>query len=292
MIIAFGMPYYRHALFLINQSYTTVYEYSNECDLPDSYYVLNGVVVFKSQYGNKAEMLMQKPTEYSINSPYSCIPYLSSNEVAVSSNLMEAENKEVGDTISLYSPLSESSIDYLIVEELQDNYGVLNSGIDKNYGVIVFGLSSDIIENNEMNSIVFADNGFSASDEGVTLVGLYSAHEQINFCLARIITIAISVLTASVIIQILVFVLFYVYTNSRLKKLYLYGSSESLINRFINNNYLVAACIVSVISFLLVIILFKIQFFVFITSTILLICNELTIFLLSKLPISLVKRSF
>ena len=232
------LPELKQYHLLQNQKYSYIYEYENVNDLNDSYYLLNGEIIYKAKRTAKAEMLMQKNVVYSENSPYCSLPLLDSGEVAVSDNLMMSEGLRIGDTISVYNPLKEETETYVISNVVEWNYGLLSEIIDSNYGVIIFGPDNDVTENSNQSSVLFADNRFSASEYQLLFSNLYTRDDQLSFCRNRIIECLISIVVVQVTIQLLVYAVICHLTSQRMRKMKRLGTPKHLFRRFINHNLL------------------------------------------------------
>lgn len=239
--ISLYLPYLKQYRYLTSLSYDHIYEYSNDSNLHNSYYLLNGVLLPRFEHGSKAEALMQKDTDYNQLSPFSDLPRLSSTEVAVTSNILETEKIAVGDSITVFNPLNNAEESYLVAYVMDANYGLLCEEVDKRYGVIIFGENNSISENYDLSSIVFADPSFSASQNQLMIDEMYSKSHLVEDCRNKALYYFVTLVVFDLVIIITVFIVFEILTSQRLRKLVVSGASNRTVARFINKQYCVMA---------------------------------------------------
>lgn len=291
LVFIWILPSYRQYLFLQRQIYTSVFEYENESDLDDSYYLLNGSFVYKGNNGSKAELLMQKNVDYSKISPYSGLPDLDLGTVAVSDNILRREELSVGDSITIYNPMHESAESYVVEYAIDENYGVLNENVDVGFGVIVFGYNVEAVDNNAFASVVFADEAFSASENQLSINELYKKEDITSNCFSQIIRGFVIEAVIQLVILVFAFVVFYVFSSRRIRKLMVIGSSRTLLNRFVFRNYLSGAGIALILATLLEILIMFILVGDCVAVLILLLCGTIELLVMNFMTLPMVKRS-
>ncbi len=285
------LPAYRQYLNLTQQSYSHIYKFENDVTLDDSYYLLNGTLAYKSDCGSKAELLMQKNVEYSYYSPYSELPALEENEIAVSENLLSLERLSIGDSITLYNPLHATTDEYVIAYSISENYGLLTQTVDSSYGVIVFGYDPRMIEYNDLSSIVFATSDFSASENQLSLDEMYVKDDLLSYCKAQMSRCFIIAAVLQLSIQTLVFAVFCTFSCQRLRKQMVGGSSHNLLYGYIFRNlfWVSGAAMLSaaIICFGIMIVMVGNGLAAFV----LLLCNMIELIIMSSLTLLIAKRS-
>lgn len=221
------------------QPYDMVYQYGNEIDLSDSFYIVDGVLTYKKGHGFKAEMLMQKPTQYSGVSPLGITDPLDKNEILITDNILDSIGKSVGDVIELYNPIYDLYVEYKIAGKLDTVFGLYENAVNSDFGVVVLGYDDTIPEMTRLKSVVFASDEMKASETGMSLDWSFDKSEMMNNIL-REFMIKVSIIFATVVLLLVLFVVAYiVFSYSRLAKMYRMGSSQQIISKYIRNNYLI-----------------------------------------------------
>ncbi|SDY46844.1 hypothetical protein SAMN02910264_02309 [Ruminococcaceae bacterium YAD3003] len=285
------LPSFRQYLFLYKQKYDYAYTYENDIELPNSYYILNGIVTFKSNNSSKAELLMLKNVDYSFLSPYFDVASMEKNEVAVTENIMRNECLKTGDSISVYNPLHESTENYVIAAVLEENYGLMTGVVDREFGVIVFGQNTEMVDNNDMDSVVFVDESFSASANQLSLGGLYAKEDLMSSCGSQIVKCFVVLAIIQLFIQLLVYTVFYILSGQRLRKYLTIGSSKKMISRYIFNNLICISGIVVLISSLVLAILLMLMVGNALPALPILVLDIVELMILGSLTRVSVKRS-
>ncbi len=291
LVFIWILPTFRQYLYLMKQSYSYAYEYDNDVVLNDSYYLLNGTLVYKSNGGSKAELLMQKNVEYSSCSPYSELPAMGEKEIAVSENLLSREQLSIGDCITIYNPLHEGNENYVITHVIDENYGVLTQTIDYSYGVIVLGQESEVISNYSLSSVVFAGDGFSASSNQLSLENLYSREDLLSYCKMQICKFFLIIVVIQLVVQLLSFAVGRVFYSQRLRKHMVEGASLNLLYGFVFSNLVSVSGVAIILAFLVNFGIMVAMIGSGIAAFVLLLCNMIELIIMSSLTLLIAKRS-
>ena len=235
--------------FLSSQEYKTLFEYSNNVELPDSYYLVGNLLVPKDSK-IRADVFMEKKVSYSSLSPFfePTRRELGPREVILSKNLASTNNLNVGETVSLHSASTDSYEEYMVVELIPDAYGLLSEHFDTRYGIIVVGYSADIISDNVVSSVVFGDRSFSASQNALEIKSVFSRNEQLAYCNEEISASIVRSSLALGIINLAVFVGCYIFGIKRLQQKIAFGSNNSIVAKYIVQNYMLIIIIPSLIA--------------------------------------------
>lgn len=250
---------------LIKQPYDMVYQYENTVDLHDSFYVLDGVLTYKKGRGIKAEMLMQKPTQYSNISPLGVTKLLAKNEILVTGNIMDALGKSVGDVIEFYNPIYDLYVEYTIAGELDTVFGLYEDAVNSEFGVLVFGYDETIPEMTRLKSVVFASDDMKVSETGMVLNWSFNKDEMLNKVLRDFVVKVCVVFVTIFLLLIFIAAAYIMFAYPRLAKMYRMGSSQQIIEKYIRKNYLIPnmfAVILSIVLWEIIYCLLRGQFFI------------------------------
>lgn len=246
-----ALPIYQQYDKLNSQQYDMVYQYSNEMDISDSFYALDGVLTYKKGKGFKAEMLMQKPTQYSSVVSFDVTDSLEKDEIVLTENILDSIGKSVGDTIELYNPIYDSYVEYRIADKLESIYGLYENNVNKQFGVAIFGYDKTIPEMTKLKSILFAFDDLKVGETGMALDWSFDKSKVLSGLLYALIVKAIIIILTILFLIILFMIAYIGFSYSRLAKMYRIGASQQIINRYVSNNYLMPNVLAVLMSIIL-----------------------------------------
>lgn len=245
------LPIYQQYNNLNKQKYDMVYQYSNDVDFVDSYYMLDGVLAYKRGKGFKAEMLMQKATEYSSVAPFGLVDSLEKNEIVVTENILDLIGKNVGDTVEFYNPIYDLYVDYVIADKVDSVFGLYEDNVNAEFGVVILGYDETIPEMANLKSVLFATDSLKASETGMDLDWSYNKSETAKSIMEEYVIRVLVIIVALVLLLFAFLVAYVVFAYPRLAKMYRMGSSQKTLKVFIKNNYFIPNVIATVISSIL-----------------------------------------
>lgn len=236
--------------FIASQKYDIVYEYKNDVLLDDSFYILTNILSYDKKNGQKNEILMQKPVEYTDYAPFGYKKKLKENEIIISRNIADALSVKVGDYIEFHNPIFDLYYKYIIADVLPVSYGLYESEVDRDMGVIVVGYNEDIGTLVQMDSVLMTDYSFAAGNSGIVLKESHNIESILKSVTKDIVFYLLGGVIILVIIGYVVWRLYCYYGIEIIKRMYIMGSSKKKMTKDIKSSYKYPSFISDVLALL------------------------------------------